>query len=328
MEEPLENLKKLITQNDFIGVDELLNETADELLLAFTNSEFSNFKEHPDHESFRRFVEFSESATIDLIKQLALLIRYGSLDDNKNYQVTVLDIINKLIYKRRNETDKYGYIWQHISNYPLLLVSYAVNISLLRSRAFDFLYKLMTIPFKQKYMGQEFMDTLDILLPEAINSYNIFSDIDSVNVNVYKYLPGQVNNKTTSQQILATNTRVYHHLNTLMSKYFINQEYFDSYFDLYEYFLGLFIMYTRLSRYKQLPNRQRGEFAPYGRRYHVYSESGRYFNHKDSLVHKFIQDTMEKKNEILKVGFFGGKKENIILANDYYKDLLGRLTGY
>lgn len=328
MEDSIEILKKYITQNNFIGVDELLNETTEELLVNIYNSEFYNYKERPDHASIKQFVEFSERAALDLIKQLSILIRYGNLNENKNFQVTIFNCINKILLKKSNDTDKFGYIWQHLSNYPLLLIYYSVNISLLKNESIYLLHKLMTIKYNQRYMGRDFMDYIEITLPEAINCYHLFSNIDYINVDVYIYLPGQVNNKTTTQQILAANNRIYEYLKLNISKYFLNEDNFANYYDLYEYFLGLIVMDKRLSRYEQLPDRKIGEFAPYGRKYWFYSENGRYSHNKDTIVHKFIQDTLEEKNEILKIGFFDGERNRFNNANNYYKDLLGRLTGF
>lgn len=201
-------------------------------------------------------------------------------------------------------------------------------MSLLRRNYIDFLFYTMNIPYNQRYMGIDLMESVEITLPEAINSYHLFNNVDYINVDIYQYLPNQENNTTSTKKILVANNRIFKYLLNNISEYFDNEEDYDDYFDLYEYFTGLYIMDKRLSRYVELPDRKRGEFAPYGRKYWMYSESGRYFHYKDSIVHKFIQDTIEKKNEILKAGFFGGKKENFVRANDYYKDLLKRLTGY
>ena len=186
----------------------------------------------------------------------------------------------------------------------------------------------MNIPYKQRYMGENFMQSLDITLPEAMNSYHLFNDIEYINVDIYQYLPESDSNKTSLQKRLAVNNRVYKYLSNILIKYFTNENDFDEYFDLYEYFLGLFYMDKRLKRYEKLPDRSISQFAPYGRRYWMYSESGRSFYYKESIVHNFIKDTADLNNDIIKSGFFDNKKDNFELAYEYYKDLLGRLTNY
>lgn len=322
-----ELLKDYIENNNHIRINELICSICDSLIESITTEYLLSIKEHPNHDNIKNIIEDYEINSKMLIELITILIKYGNIKNNEPYQETINEVFDKLIKIRKNEADGYGYIWKHLSNYPLLLLSYATNIMLLKKHEYKYLYKLMNIPYKQRYMGRDFMESFDITLPEAINCYHLFSDIDYVNVDVYQYLPDSEGNKTSTQKRLVANNRVYKYLSNILTKYFINENDFDESFDLYEYFLGLFFMYQRLRRYEKPPNRQTGAFAPFGRRYWMYSESGRYFYYKDSIVHIFIQETANMKNDVLKSGFFNENKENFLQVYDYYKDLLGRLTG-
>ena len=328
MENSISLIKDLIQNNRYIEISELICSTADTLIESITTDDLLNIKEHPNQENITRAVELYEEGSKTLIELVAILIKYSNIKENENYQETIKMVFDKLVKDRKNETDGYGYIWKHLSNYPLMLLSYSTNIMLMKKNEYEFLYKLMSIPYKQRYVGYDMMKSFDITLPEAMNCYHMFNDIDYVSVNIYQYLPGAESKKTNIQNRLVVNGRVYKYLSDILVKYFVNESDFDEYFDLYEYFLGLFYMDQRLSRYEKLPDRQTGEFAPYGRRYWLYSESGRFFNYKDSIVHNFIQETTERKNNILNSGFFEGKSEKFSTAYEYYRDLLRRITGY
>lgn len=328
METPQEILKSYINENKSIKIHELLSENTDELVSVITTPDLLSIKEHPNVNNIGNLIQLYENVSKELIDLIVILIRHGSINSNESHQETVKEVLEKLIFRELNEADGYGYIWRHFSNYPLMLILYAINISLMKRKAYNFLNEIMNMPYKLRFMGREFMDSYDITLPEAMNCYHLFNNINYVNVHIYQYLPGQESNMSSTQKYLVANTRVYKYLSGIISPYFVNESDFDQYFDLYEYFLGLFIMDKRLSRTNKLPNRNIGEFAPYGRKYWMFSESGRYYHYKDSIVHKFINETENSENKILESGFFRGKKENFELANQYYKDLLQRLTGY
>ena len=323
-----ELLKDYIEHNNHIKIDELICSIGNQLIVTISTNDLLNMKEHPNHENITTVIEFYEENAKTLIELIVILIKYGGIKNNDHYRETIKEIFDKLIKARKNETDGYGYIWKHLSNYPLMLILYATNIMLLKKNEYEFLYKIMNIPYKQRYMGENFMQSLDITLPEAMNSYHLFNDIEYINVDIYQYLPESDSNKTSLQKRLAVNNRVYKYLSNILIKYFTNENDFDEYFDLYEYFLGLFYMDKRLKRYEKLPDRSISQFAPYGRRYWMYSESGRSFYYKESIVHNFIKDTADLNNDIIKSGFFDNKKDNFELAYEYYKDLLGRLTNY
>ncbi|HEY5534429.1 MAG TPA: hypothetical protein VIL99_05800 [Ignavibacteria bacterium] len=328
METTKELLKEYIVKNNHIKIDELICSITDKLIDNISNKDLLSMKEHPNQDNIKRVVELYEVNSESIIELIAILIKYGDIKNNLHYQETIEEVFDKLIKSRKNETDGFGYIWKHLSNYPLLLLSYSTNIMLLKKNEYKFLYKMMNLRYKQRSVGYDFTESLDITLPEAMNCYHLFNDINYMNVDIYQYLPDSDANKSDIQKRLVANNRVYKYFSSFLAHYFTNENDFSEYFDLYEYFLGLFFMDKRLTRSEKPPDRKLGTFAPYGRRYWMYSESGRYFSYKDSIVYNFVQETVNLNNDVIQSGFFGSEKEEFNLAYEYYIDLLRRLTGY
>ena len=94
---------------------------------------------------------------------------------------------------------------------------------------------------------------------------------------------------------------------------------YTNYFDLFEFTIGLFVMDIRIEKESSIL------FAPYGRRYWLYSAGGRHYHTKDTLVHKFINDVQNGKNNILKTGFFGSSLKRFDNALNEYQALLRRI---
>ncbi|MEO8210415.1 MAG: hypothetical protein ABI840_07625 [bacterium] len=311
------SLKRAIQDGRWIESSEILINEVNNLGGKLTTDEFLKKKEHPSTTILKKTLEDYESETTELIKLVLISSNY---EINKNSNDIYIRIIKKMLGFRKNNEDSYGYIWAHISNYPLLLVTYSIGIMSLYFKKYNLLFDLFNIEIEQRYLNDSFVDKFKSMLIEGINSYHLFNNIENINVDVIQYFPKYNSNGNGSANAMRieVNHRVYNYLEPLMESYFINKKEFSDYFDLYEFFLGLVFMDQRLVKDNLV-------FAPYGRHYWKYSGSGRYFNSNDSIVNDFINETIERKNKVLEVGFFNNDLQRFNNSIKEYQNLLSRI---
>lgn len=314
----IEILEDLVgDSNNHVKLHKLFIDEIMELEQMALSSELIKRKDHPNQESLVMALNEYEMQYDELITLLTNLIRYYKGDLNE----IVLEVLHRVLNIPKNDLDGYGYIWRHLSNYPVLLLSYSIGIMSLKFERYELLYKTMNITIKQRYFGRDFMEYFDSSLIEGINSYHVFNNVDNITVDIFPYLPNENNSTNDTRKRLNVNNRIYKYLKPIMAYFFISESDFDDYFDLYEFFLGLDFMDKRI-------NKNGGLFAPYGRRFWMYSESGRYFNYRDTIVHKFLNDIEKYRNNILDIGFFGNSKERFKNALNEYKILLQRISSF
>lgn len=318
-EEKIEKLKKYIEQDKFIAIDELFGSVSNETIVKLSTDKLLSIKEHPNSANFNDVIDDYEKKMKLIITMLTVLCRYR----NDKYFNIINEVVDKFINMPKNNMDGYGYIWRHVSSYPLLLVTYCLGISFLKYKNLKDLFELMNKPITQRYYNGNFVDKFQSTLIEGINSYHVFNNIDNITVDAYQYLSPigeNISKQSDIQKRLNVNNRIFHYLSEIMSQYFLNDADFSNYFDLYEFFTGLDYMDKRLLI------KGSTRFAPYGRNFWIYSGSGRYFVTTDKLVHRFLDDSRDKKNDIIKFGFFGGKLERFENALKEYQSLLSRIT--
>lgn len=267
----------------------------------------------PNSESFQYIINEYEKDIDELLDVLIILSMYL---DKKNFQL-IVEIFFKLIERKEIETDGYGYIWRHISDYPSLLLFYVIGIFCLKKDESENLFNLTNINVKKRSYDGNTIHLESVSLIERINSYHIFNRIDGHNIYTLQYLKDfnwsvDIDNCNNA---LLTNNMIYNLLKNKLSKYFLNEINFSNWFDLFEFFTGLVFMDIRLMK-------QWIKFAPYGRNFIIYSGYGRNYNTRDTIVHKFIEDTRKKKNGILYAGFFGGKLDRFENALVEYQNFL------
>lgn len=315
----LDLLINLIEEGKFIKLYKLMKDETDKVFENLLTGKYLEIKEHPDNQNIEIILTSYENDVSTLIKMLTILCKFRK---NDHYDI-ISETVDRFINIEKNEKDGFGYIWRHISNYPLLLVTYCLGISFLRNNNIEDLYKLLNKQITQRYFGRDNVEYFKTTLVEGINAYHVFNSIDNMSVDVYQYLPAKgtidPTNQSSVQKRLNANNRIFEFLENRMKYFFRDKEEFSSYFDLYEFFTGLFFMDKRLVQDSL-------KFAPYGRNFRMYSGSGRYFVVKDTLVQNYMNAIKNKNNDILKVGFFEGKKDRFENAHKEYVTLLSAIS--
>jgi hypothetical protein len=277
-----------------------------------STEKFMNIKERPNYINLSEILNDYEKEIYTLIQIIIYIGNYGK----ERYNETIIDVIKRILNMKKNDKDEFGYIWRHISNYPVLLITYAIGVFCFKYSNFKLLYKIFNLPIKQRDSSQFNIEYVTTSLIDAINCYHVFNNIDNISVDISQHLSKIINDNNITR-VLQANQRVNEFLLPKMSL-FLDFEY-DDYFDLYEFFVGLDIMSKRIKRDWLY-------FAPYGIRYWKYSQSGRYYyGYKDSKVRQFIDDVLANKNEVLNIGFFDGNPRNFEIALGEYLKLLQRL---
>jgi len=127
-----------------------------------------------------------------------------------------------------------------------------------------------------------------------------------------------VSNQSDLNKMLDVNRRIYIYMFERIVSNFLNQKDFESYFDLFEFFIGLLNMNYYLDK-------GWSPWGPIGKNYRIYSGSGRNYVVNDTVVHRFIENVRNRKNDVLKIGFFDGKVEKFENVLKEYQSFLGKI---
>lgn len=296
--------------------DELI-EFSDSIVHILTNEKYLKIKERPNIENFRLIINEYEKDIDIYIEIISILTRHKNY---LNFDI-IEELFDKILYRKRNELDRFGYIWRHISDYPTLICLYVLGIILIKQNDYNSLFKLNNKIVKIRYYDGNQILEKNANLIEKFNCYFVFNHIDNVVDTVLNYFEEYVSSQHSERinNKLIPNNRIYKILKEKIQKCFTNEDVFAEYFDLYEYFVGLLNMHIRLI------NKPSIKFAPYGRRFWLYSESGIYYHNKDTIVHRFIDDVRNERNTVLSSGFFNGSVDRFNNAEKEYKIFLQSL---
>jgi len=193
-----------------------------------------------------------------------------------------------------------------------------------KNKRFDDLFKILNYKVINRYLEYDFFQEEEVSLIQKINCYHLFNLISGTQLNLGKYFQ-EYNfsyREENRSNVLIPNNRIYNLLLPKMLKHFTNEDDFSNYFDLFEYFIGLYNMDIRLIIDHPI------KFAPFGRRFIMYSEEGRYSQINDTLVHKFIKDVNDNKLDFLSVGFFDGSIDRFNNSVNEYKAFLKNVLRY
>jgi hypothetical protein len=318
MKELPQEVKKFFKEDDKISIEEFFIDSFKELKVKLEDPKYLTKKDYPSEPDIRFIVENYESDMKDFINLLIFYCKY--IQDDEFLKKLMIDLIERFLKIKKNELDGYGYIYRHISSYPLLLALYVINIFAFKFKHYDLLFEIFKIKIQQRYfyddvMRSDFMSTII----EGINSYHVFSNIDNIRVDVVQYLPMEIPDmeRTEVNQIINVSIRIYNYLYPLMERYFLSEGDFSEYFNLYEMFVGIFVMDKRLQNEHDI------KFGPYGKSFRKYKTVGR--PKDNSFFNNFINDTYNKSNTVLQVGFFDKNPERFKLAYQEYINLINRI---
>ncbi len=311
MENQIAKLKPLIPNpNNTVLIWDILIPKTQETIACLTNERFLKIKEYPEKKNFMDIISDYEKYIDELLKMLVLLNKF----DKGSYFEDVTDIIlNKLINSPKNNEDGYGYIWRHFSYYPLMIIFYTLGILFMKQKKYSLLYKLMN-----KTISDRLILSYNIVNDKFFERLTVFNLFSGHQLQLYNLFIDNNQEGDTSRRLFA-NTHVYNFIHPFLLDYFDSLEDFDAHFDLFEYFLGIVTMNERLKTPNDI------KFGPYGRRYWKYSESGRTNLELNNLVKHFVNDSFNKINDVLKVGFFEEKAKNLQEAYNEYVSLLRRI---
>lgn len=285
-----------------------------------TSDIYLNTTDIPNSENFQTIITEYEKDIQEFLDVLIVLLNYSEYIKFDHIEEMFL----KILYNKHNETEGYKYIWRHISDYPTLICLYAIGIICFKNRRYDDLYKILNHKVKDRYTENEFFEEKDVSLIQKINSYHLFNYISGTLLKLGKYF--KEFNSTVREDdrinVLIPNNRIYNLLLPKMLNYFTNEDDFSNHFDLFEYFVGIEYMDKRLIIDHHL------KFAPFGRRFFLYSGGDRYYQNSSSLVHNFIKEIRDNKSNFLSVGFFGGSIERLDNAVNEYTNFLKSILRY
>ena len=311
--------RDIFKERKTVELCELLNNYFAELKKKITSQKYLELSEYPNENNMGEILLSYENDTDNILKVLS---RVCSYDENNLYNDEITKSIYYLLRINKNEKDKYGYIWRHLSNYPILLMIYTLGLIYLRKGKYLNLYNLFKIDLEQRYFDGHNIEKFNTTLIEGVNAFHLFNNIDNISVDIYQYIPKVKSDSKTSdvKSRLNANERIYNLLKKIILPYFMNDEnLYSNYFDLFEFIVGLFVMDIRIEKESTIL------FGPYGRRYWLYSAGSSHYLEKDTLVHKFIESVHSEKNNFLKADFFGGSLDRFNKALKEYQALLRRI---
>jgi hypothetical protein len=239
---------------------------------------------------FRKSLVLIENKTENILQITSAISYYGHKNEKEFLKIILEGII-------LTELRGGNGILIDLLTYPALLTFYSSGIIDIFRKKFDLLAQLMLKCTTKDYNVK--INIIKILNPHTTFTYP--------SRDGYKhYFPQE----GAEREFTPAHNYIYNVLHNFLNEYFVNINNFEESFDIFEYFLGL--VYTDLITIPKLLS-----WAPIGRFHWKYN-----YSYETSPLNDFIEETKNKKNNILELGFFNNSVEQFEEALKKYQSFL------